>query len=160
MAERSVYYDPNIDVVFRNYLENKSRFLGVGNYTEEGFEHMRRAVGSSLAAFKEALSVPGLKIIFGTDAVAGAFGRQQEELIYRVQTGGQDPMQALVSATSLAAESLGLQGEIGAIAPGMQADLIAVEGNPAEDITALSRVTFVMKDGMVYRYLPASNRRR
>jgi imidazolonepropionase-like amidohydrolase len=59
-----------------------------------------------------------------------------------------------LSATSLAAESLGLGASIGKIAPGMEADLIAVEGNPAEDITALRRVRFVMKGGKVFRSFP------
>ena len=74
-----------------------------------------------------------------------------EELIYRVEVGGQRPMAAVVSATSVAAASLGMEKEIGTLAPGFQADLIAVEGNPAEDITALRRVVFVMKGGVVYR---------
>ena len=93
-------------------------------------------------------------MVFGTDAVAGAHGRNFDELIARVQRGGQDPMNAIVSATSLAAQSLGLGDEIGSIAPGMQADLIAVDGNPLEDITALRRVVFVMKGGVVYKSPP------
>ena len=60
-------------------------------------------------------------------------------------------MDAIISATSLAAESLGLEAEIGTIAPGMQADLIAVDGNPLEDITALRRVVFVMRRGVVFK---------
>jgi imidazolonepropionase-like amidohydrolase len=60
-------------------------------------------------------------------------------------------MAAIVSATSLAAESMGLEKEIGALAPGLQADLMAVDGNPLQDITALRRVSFVMKGGKVYR---------
>jgi len=113
LAERGLFYDPNIDLVFRNYFENQERFLGVGNYTEEGFEQMRAAVPKALGAFREALSVPGLRVVFGTDAVAGAHGRNYQELVYRVETGGQPAMDAIVSATSLAAESLGLDAEIG-----------------------------------------------
>ena len=60
-------------------------------------------------------------------------------------------MQAIVSATSLAAASLNMEESIGSIAPGMQADIIAVDGDPLEDITALRRVVFVMKDGRVYK---------
>jgi imidazolonepropionase-like amidohydrolase len=60
-------------------------------------------------------------------------------------------MAAIVSATSLAAESLGLKDKIGAIAPGLEADLIAVSGDPTKDITALKRVVFVMKGGRVIR---------
>ena len=92
--------------------------------------------------------------MFGTDATAGAHGRNAEELVVRVDEGGQNPMDAIVSATSLAARSLGLGEEIGTVAPGFTADLIAVEGNPLEDVTALRRVRFVMRDGVVYRYEP------
>src|SRR3989449_11734074 len=72
------------------------------SYTEEGFAQMHRAVPLVLAVFKQALRRPKLRIVFGTDAVAGAFGKNWEELIYRVQVGGQPPMAAIVSATSLA----------------------------------------------------------
>src|SRR6266581_1941576 len=73
--------------------------------------------------FKQALRRPRLRVVFGTDALAGSFGRNWEELIYRVQVGGQSPMAAIVSATSLAAQSLALADTIGAIAPGLEADL-------------------------------------
>ncbi|MFB3112631.1 MAG: amidohydrolase family protein [Gemmatimonadales bacterium] len=154
MAAQATYYDPNIHLIFRNYFENKERFLGIGNYTEEGFAQMERAVPTALAVFQQALATPNLKVVFGTDAVAGAHGRNFEELIYRVQAGGQDPMDAIVSATSRAAESLRLGDELGSIAPGMEADLIALDGNPLEDITALRRVVFVMKGGVVYKNVP------
>lgn len=151
MAEHGTWFDPNIDLVFRNYFENKQRFLGIGNYTEAGFEQMRQAVPKALAVFKQALRTPGLKIVFGTDAVAGSHGRNFEELIYRVEKGGQDPMAAIVSATSLAAESLGLADKLGAVAPGLEADLIAVDGDPLQDINALRRVVWVMKAGKVVK---------
>jgi imidazolonepropionase-like amidohydrolase len=151
IAEKGVFFDPNTHLVFQNYFDNKARYLGVGNYTEEGFRQMEMAVPSVLKVFQTGLGIPKLKMVFGTDAVAGAHGRNVEELVYRVQKGGQDPHQAVVSATSLAAESLGLGSSIGRIAPGMEADIIAVEGNPAEDITALRRVRFVMKGGKVFR---------
>ncbi len=151
MAEHGTYFDPNLYLVFQNYFDNKARFLGIENYTEEGYAYMHRAVPLVLAVFQHALQQPKLRIVFGTDAVAGAFGKNWEELIYRVQTGGQAPMAALVSATSLAAQSLNLADSIGAIVPGLQADLIAVDGNPLDDITAMRRVVFVMKGGAVYR---------
>ncbi len=154
MAERSVYYGPHTHLIFRNYFENEQRFLGVGNYTAEGFQQMRNAVPTALAAFQEALAVDGLQIVFGTDAVAGAHGRNWEELAYRVREGGQDPMDAITSATGLAARSLGLEDQVGAVRPGLLADLIAVNGNPTAEIEALGRVVFVMKGGKVYRHTP------
>ncbi len=151
MAERGTYFDPHVHLVFENYFAHKARFLGTGNYTEEGFRQMEQALPLMLAVFQRALRRPALPVVFGTDAVAGAHGRNWEELIYRVQRGGQAPLAALVSATSLAARSLGLQDSIGVIAPGLQADMVAFDGNPLEDITALRQVVFVMKGGQVYR---------
>lgn len=153
MADRGVYFDPNVDLVLRNYFENKERFLGIGNYTEEGFEQMRAAVPRVLEAFKTALEIPTLKLVFGTDAIAGSHGRNAEELIYRIVTGGQDPMEAVISGTSLAAESLGLGDEVGTVAAGYEADLIALDGNPLDDPSALARVVFVMRAGRVVRSL-------
>jgi imidazolonepropionase-like amidohydrolase len=150
MADRGVYYDPHVCLVFRNYLDNRKRFEGIGNYNAKGFEAMERALPVALATFKKALSTSGLQIVFGTDAVAGAHGRNVEELVCRVNEGGQAPMAAIVSATSLAATSLGLASQIGALAPGLAADLMAVDGDPSTDIKALRRVAFVMKGGRVY----------
>ncbi len=154
MAERGTFFDPNLYLVFQNYFDNKARFIGIENYTEEGFAQMHRAVPLVLAVFQHALGRPRLRVVFGTDAVAGAFGKNWEELIYRVQVGGQPPMAAIVSATSLAAQSLDLADTLGAIAPGLEADLIGLDGNPLEDITALRRVVFVMKGGKVYKSPP------
>ncbi len=151
MAAHGTYFDPNIDLVFRNYFENKSHYLGIGNYTEEGFAQMKEAVPKALHVFQLGLATPRLKIVFGTDAVAGSHGRNFQELEYRVTTGGQKAMDAITSATSLAAKSLGLGDRIGTIAGGYEADLIAVDGNPLRDITALSHVSFVMKSGKLIR---------
>jgi len=106
--------------------------------------------------FKMAIKHKDLKIIMGTDANAGAHGRNAEEVIYRVQKGGQPAMDAIVAVTSLNATALAMQDRIGSLAPGMEADLIAVDGNPVADITALRRVVFVMKGGKVYRNVAAS----
>jgi imidazolonepropionase-like amidohydrolase len=113
---------------------------------------MDKAIPMAVAAFKLARGTPGLKIVWGTDAVAGAHGRNVEDLICRVQDGGQPPLEAITSATSLGAEAIGLGSRIGRITPGYQADLIAVDGDPSKDITALRRVVFVMKGGRVYRW--------
>jgi imidazolonepropionase-like amidohydrolase len=150
MAERGVYFDPNIGLVLQNYLENKPRFLGIGNYTEEGFAFMEKAVPTNYPMFKRALAAK-VKMPMGTDAVAGGHGQNSRELIVRVREGGQRPMDAIVSATSLAAESLGLERELGALALGLQADLVAVDGDPLQDIAALRRVVFVMRGGRIFR---------
>jgi imidazolonepropionase-like amidohydrolase len=151
MAERGTYFDPQVGLVFQNYFDNEQHYLGVDGYTEEGFAAMRKAWPDDIALFKAAIHTPGLKVVFGTDAVAGAFGHQADELIDRVRKGGQDPMQALVSANALAAESMGLDKEIGSIAPGLDADIIAVEGDPLKDIGAVRHVVFVMKSGTIYK---------
>lgn len=112
---------------------------------------MKAAVPKALNVFQLGLKTKGLKMVFGTDAVAGSHGRNFEELEYRVRAGGQDPMAAIISATSLAAESLGLGDHAGSIAPGYAADLIAVDGDPLRDIGALSHVSFVMIGGRVVK---------
>jgi imidazolonepropionase-like amidohydrolase len=149
MAKQGAYYDPNIGLVLQNYLENKEKFLGIGNYNEQGFAFMEKGKAIVLDTFKKALKHKDLKIIYGTDAVAGAHGRNYEEFIVRVRDGGQDPMAALISATSLSAESLGLASTTGSIATGMDADIIAFDGNPLQDVTAARRAVFVMKAGKV-----------
>ena len=150
MAQHGTFFDPQVGLVIHNYLDNKQKFIGIGTYTEEGFAKMKEVLPVIDEMFKHALATKNLKIVFGTDAVAGAHGRNAEEFIYRVQAG-QDSMDALVAANARAAESLNMQKEIGAIAPGMQADIIAVDGDPIRDITAVRRVVFVMKGGRVYR---------
>jgi imidazolonepropionase-like amidohydrolase len=150
MAEHGTFFDPQIGLVIYNYLDNKARFLGGDSYTEEGVTKMQSVLPLLAEMFKQAMATKNLKIVFGTDAVAGAHGRNAEEFIYRIQAG-QPPMDALVAANARAAESLNLQTEIGAIAPGMQADIIALDGDPLKDMTALRRVVFVMKGGRVYR---------
>jgi imidazolonepropionase-like amidohydrolase len=151
MAQRGTYFDPNIGLVLQNYIENKPRFLGIGNYNEEGFAYMEKAVPIVAEMFRRAVKIPGLKIVFGTDAVAGAHGRNVEEAIVRVRDGGQKPLDAIAAMTSLAAESLRMQDRIGTIAPGYEADLVAVDGDPLADILALRRVGFVMKGGKVFK---------
>jgi imidazolonepropionase-like amidohydrolase len=91
-------------------------------------------------------------MVFGTDATAGAHGHNAEEFIGRVQHCGQDPMTALVAANSVAAEAIGMGGEIGRLAPGYAADIIALDGDPLQDITAVRRVVFVMRGGKTYKW--------
>ncbi len=152
MAERGTYFSPQCGLVFRNYLGNKRYFEGIGNYNAEGFAAMEKAIPLAMDVIKRASRTPRLKLIWGTDAVAGAHGHNVDDLICRVNEGGQQASDALISATSRAAESLGLGRQIGAVAPGFEADIIAVRGNPLTDITALKRVSFVMKGGIVVRH--------
>jgi len=149
MKAANLYFDPNIGLVLQNYIENKDKYLGSGNYNEEGFAFMEKAVSTLGPIFAKALKA-GLKLPMGTDAVAGAHGQNARESIARV-AAGQKPADAIVGATSLAAESLQLGDRIGAIAVGYDADIIAVSGDPTKDINMLRKVVFVMKGGRVYK---------
>ena len=149
MRDRGVYFDPNIGLVLQNYIENKDKFLGFGSYNEEGFAFMEKSVGVKGEMFRRALK-SGVKMPLGTDAVAGAHGQNAREIIGRVEEG-QAPMAGIVSATSLAAESLGLDKTIGTIAKGYDADIVAVAGDPTTDIKKLRDVRFVMKGGVVHK---------
>jgi imidazolonepropionase-like amidohydrolase len=151
LADRQVYFDPQVCLVFRNYLDNRAKYQGIGNYNDSGFASMERALPLAAKMFKQAIATPGLKVVYGTDAVAGAHGRNVEELVCRVHDGGQKPMDALVAATSLNARAMGMADSLGTVAPGKLADLVAVDGDPSTDIEALRRVKFVMKNGRVYR---------
>jgi imidazolonepropionase-like amidohydrolase len=151
MAARGVYFDPQCALVFTNYLDNRAKYDGIGNYNAEGFAAMERAVPLAAEDIRRALATKGLKITYGTDAVAGAHGRNAEDMVCRVQKAGESPMHVIMSATSVNAEALGLADRIGSIAPGYEADIIAVDGNPLTDITAVRHVTFVMRGGKVFR---------
>lgn len=153
-AEHGTFLGFHLGLLWDNYAANRERFIGIGNYTPEGFSRMSQARRIGMRRFRETLRNRDVQIVFGTDATAGAHGRNAEELIVRIDEGGQDPMDAIVSATSLAARSLGLGDELGRVAPGFTADLVAVDGNPLEDATAFRRVRFVMRDGIVQRYDP------
>ncbi|HYL76986.1 MAG TPA: amidohydrolase family protein [Bryobacteraceae bacterium] len=153
MAERGTYFDPQAGLLLETYLRYKDRYAGTPFYpaTEAGFAVFEEILPMNHELMRRAVKIPGLKIVFGTDAVAGAHGRNAEEFIDRVRDCGVDPMAAMVSANSLGAEALGMAGQIGAIAPGLQADIIALDGDPLKDITAVRRVVFVMKGGVVYK---------
>ena len=149
MAQANVFFDPNIGLVLQNYIEQRDHFSGTGNFNDEGFAFMESVLPRLPRVFKMALDA-GLRMPMGTDAVAGAHGQNAREIVARV-AAGQKPMDAIIGATSLAAESLGLGTSIGAIAPGYEADLMAVAGDPTRDIKALQKPIFVMKGGSIYR---------
>lgn len=151
MAQKGTYFSPQCSLVFTNYLDNRAKYQGIGNYNDAGFASMEASLPQAIATMRKATATPGVKVVFGTDAVAGAHGRNVEELICRVDKAGQAPLAALTSATSLAAQSMQLSDSLGTLAPRMLADLVAVPGDVTKDISALRRVRFVMKNGQVYR---------
>lgn len=152
MAKAGTFFDPNNGILFANYFEHMPVYLGISNWTEEGYSYMRKAQPEGWRWFRRARE-KGVKIVFGTDAVPGTHGRNAEEFIYRVRDGGLTPMEALVSAQAVAAEAVGLAGRIGVIAGGFDADIIALDGDPLTDITAVRRVVFVMKGGQIIKNL-------
>jgi imidazolonepropionase-like amidohydrolase len=154
MAEHGTYLDPQAGLLLETYLKYKVQYFQPPYYTEEGFAAMPALITAHQDFIKRALKIPGLKIVFGTDATAGAHGRNAEDFIYRVRDSGVDAMSAMVSANSLGAEALHMANEIGSISIGLQADIIALDGDPLKDITAVRRVVFVMKGGVVYKNVP------
>jgi imidazolonepropionase-like amidohydrolase len=151
MADRGVYFDPQCGLVLENYMLYKDKYLGTQGYTEAGFDAMEKIIPLNHEIVQHAAHTPGLKMVFGTDAVAGAHGRNAEEFIDRVRDCGVSPMDAMISANSLGAQAMNMGDQIGSIAPGLQADIIALDGDPLKDITAVRRVVFVMKNGVVYK---------
>jgi imidazolonepropionase-like amidohydrolase len=157
-VKAGAYISPQVGLVVQNYLENRARYVGVGGFTEEGMAIMERDLPRDFEICTIAVHTPGAKVVFSTDATAGAHGRNAEEFLGRVQHCGQTPMAALVSANSLAAEAIGMSDRIGALAPGYEADIIALDGDPLTDLTAVRRVAFVMRGGVVYKWAGAKHR--
>jgi imidazolonepropionase-like amidohydrolase len=153
MAQRGIYFDPNF-LVSHNYIENREAYRrGMDEVTT------REKLLVTLAEVVQRARKHHVKIVLGTDAVAGAHGRNAEEFIYRVHDGHERNMDVIMSGTSVAAESLGMGDRIGSIAPGLEADIVATEGSPLEDITAVRRVVFVMKGGKVYKNTLSASRK-
>ena len=150
MADAHVYFDPNIGLVLQNYLEHHDEYDGSGNFNEDSFAAMQAAIPRGVEVFRKALAA-GIRMPMGTDAVAGAHGHNAREIIARVQKGGQAPMDAIISATALAAESMRLGDRIGTLKAGYEADIVAVRGDPITDITTLRDVAFVMQRGRVMK---------
>jgi imidazolonepropionase-like amidohydrolase len=146
------FISPQVGLVVQNYLANKARYLGVGNYTEQGMAMMDHDLHFDFEACTMAVHTPNAKVVFSTDATAGAHGHNAEEFLGRVQHCGQTPMAALVSANAVAAEALGMADKLGKLAPGYEADIIALDGDPLKDLTAVRRVVFVMRGGVVYKW--------
>jgi imidazolonepropionase-like amidohydrolase len=152
MADKGVYFDPNVGVVLQNYLKNRDKYNGIGNYNDEGFAYMEKGLGLNKTMIQKAVATPKLMMVLGTDAVAGAHGHNADEIVERVRQGGQKPMDAIISATSMAAKSMRMDKTIGTLAAGYEADIVGLDGDPLTDITAVTRVAFVMKGGKVYKF--------
>lgn len=155
MVTRGTFFDSNNHLLIHNYIENKPHYLGIGNYNEEGFMYLAKGLPVGNDTFKRAMAKK-VRIVFGTDGMPGAIGRLYDEMIYRVKDGGASPMDVIISATSTAAESIGLGSSIGSIAPGMEADLVATPGNLLQDISVVRKAAFVMKGGKVYKNVAPS----
>lgn len=150
VARSGIAFDPQCRLVVQNYLEHRAALIGMETFDSAGFAYLEAFLPRLKEAARLALSVPGVSFVFGSDATAGAHGRNADDLVCRVREGGQEPMDALVTATSRNAAALGLGSEIGRIAPRYQADLIAVDGDPLREFEAIRRVIFVMKGGQVF----------
>ena len=157
-VKAGAFISPQVGLVVQNYLENRARYVGAGGFTDEGMAIMERDLPLDFAICTLAVHTPGAKVVFSTDATAGAHGRNAEEFIGRVEHCGQTPMAALVSANALAADALGMADRLGALAPGYEADIIALDGDPLTDLTAVRRVMFVMRGGVVYKWAGAKSR--
>src|SRR5215467_9215501 len=144
LVQKQVVYVPNLYLA-EYYLANGQKF----HFNEEQLRYTRDFMKPRAEAFAKAVK-KGARIVFGTDAVAGMAGHTAPEFERRVALG-MPAQQAITSATSTPAKVLGMAEKIGDLKPGMFADIIAVEGNPLEDIKALGRVTFVMKEGTIYK---------
>jgi imidazolonepropionase-like amidohydrolase len=135
LKQHGTYWVPTLSVYAAGLDKDKTDFT-------------RRIVDRHRLSFRKALA-RGVKIVFGTDAGAIEHGTQAVEFRRMVEYG-MKPLEAIRAATTVAAELLRMEGQIGSLTPGAYADVIALEGNPLEDIAALQRVGFVMKGGLVY----------
>lgn len=149
MKAANVFYDPNIGLVLQNYLRNKDKYMGSGNFNDEGFAAMEKVLPNLEIVFKKALAA-GLRMPMGTDAVAGGHGLNADEMLARIKAG-QAPKDAIIGATSLAAESLGLGTTIGTLAPSFEADIVAMSGDAVATPANLKKPVFVMMGGRVYK---------
>lgn len=144
--QSGAYYVPTLSTV-NGYIERLA--ADPNAYPPEVLPKIRWRI--SITGQSLARAVPaGVRIAFGTDAGVSKHGRNADEFALMVQHG-MTPMQALEAATVNAADLLGLADEIGSLEPGKRADIVAVDGDPLQDVTVLTDMDFVMRDGRVYR---------
>jgi len=115
----------------------------------ESLDKARKLKEKRLQTYRDAIEADA-NIVLGSDSATYPHGMNAKQFSVYVDLG-MSPMQAIQSATSVAAESLGWVGDTGAIAPGYFADIIAVRGNPLENISEMENVVFVMKGGEVFK---------
>lgn len=143
MARRRIYYVPTIDHN-RYYADNPKTY----GFTSEAISNLRAFIPRNLETARRAFRM-GVPIAMGSDAVFTMFGENTFELGWFVKLG-MTPAQALATATTNAAALLGMEKSIGTVAPGYFADIVAVEGDPLQDIqVVLHKVRWVMKGGAV-----------
>jgi len=143
MAKQGTFYVPTIDHN-RYYVEFRSEY----GYDEKAAERLNAYIAKNLETARRAHKA-GVKIAMGSDAVFTMFGQNTRELGWFVKAG-MTPAEALQTATRNAAELLGMADQIGEIAPGYQADMVAVDGDPLSDIqVVIDKVRWVMKGGQV-----------
>lgn len=145
MAKRQGTY-LSMDIYNTEYILSEGEKAG---FLEESLAKERMTGATQRESFRRAHEA-GVKMVMGTDAGVYPHGDNMKQLSRMVRFG-MTPTQALQAATLNAADALGQKGKFGNIAPGMSADIIAVSGNPLDDITVLESVTFVMKEGRVYK---------
>jgi imidazolonepropionase-like amidohydrolase len=144
MKERGTYLVA--DIYNDDYIMAEYKRLG---FPEKILDKERQIGKQQRENFRRAARA-GVKIAYGTDAGVYPHGWNGKQFAFMVRYG-LTPMQAIQSATTSAADLLGWTDKVGAVAPGLYADLIAVDGDPLTDITELERVKFVMKGGIVYK---------
>ncbi len=116
----------------------------------EGRPIYKQMIGHQREAFAKGVKA-GMKIALGTDAGGFAWDINEAVELKRMVDAGMSPLQAIKASTSVASQLLGLEGQLGVLSPGATADIIALRGNPLQDITLLEHVMFVMKEGRIYR---------
>ena len=145
MKQRGTYYVPTI-TAGRSVADSAK----IPGYYPALVTPKALAIGPKIQGTFAKAYKAGVKIAFGTDAGVYAHGKNWLEFVYMTE-GGMPAMEAIQSATVAAADLIGVSDKIGSIEKGKLADIIAVEGDPMKDIQAMGKVSFVMKDGIVYK---------
>jgi len=146
MRERGTWYVPTI--IAGKFVAEKAEIDG---FFSEVVRPKARAIGPLIQDTFARAYAQGVPIVFGTDTGVSPHGDNWKEFTYMVEAG-MPPLEALTSAMSVAAGVLGQGNQLGQLAPGFLADVIAVEGDPLKDIARMGAVSLVIKDGEVVRY--------